>query len=163
MFELLKMLIVILFVVLFFVIVAFEQKKIKMVIANDCVMLKWRKLTCKKVALTQVKSISIKRAIDFNSCQSRRNSNGRLVGCLSLHDSDHPITLCMHKRASYVVGQHSPNVLLSIVFKPDDLNQLMAVTNIPIYVTAEFVNDYGSSIEELLPLNDARVHVCNND
>lgn len=51
MFELLKMLIVILFVVLFFVIVAFEQKKIKMVIANDCVMLKWRKLTCKKVAL----------------------------------------------------------------------------------------------------------------
>lgn len=159
--DLFCILIAISFVVLFFAIVDFEMKRIKLVIDNDVVFLQWRHLCYNKVALKQVKAISIKSATYISAPMPRRNSNGRLVGCLSLHDSDQPITLSMHKTASYVVGQHSPNVLLSIVFNPDELNQLMAVTNIPIYVTASFFNDYGSSIGEMLPINDPRIHICN--
>ena len=141
-----------------------ELKQKKLIIVDEVVIVQWRKICFRKVALNRIKAIAIKAACYSRPVEERIRSNGHIVGCLQLHDSDHPYTLGMYKTAGARIGERlGSGALISVFFKKEDLLLLMSHTNVPVYVTSEFTNDYGVEIETILPINDPRIHIFDNE
>ncbi len=147
----------------FFRLVSKEKKHVYLIVHNDAILLRWRKICLKHIAINQIAAITIKSVRDYISLATQRDANDYLLGGLSFHSVMHPYSLNMYKTASCFIGEHYHEALICTVLKSEELKEIMAVTKVPIYVTAEFFHNCHPNVKTLLSILDSRIHICDNE